>query len=92
MNDWNLLYSRGAQVLSVIAYERVMPDRASLPAIHPNKIDVMIGTSGQGIRNLKQLLTENEWQEIRQIPLIVVSERLKALALGLGFLTDMVSG
>lgn len=88
------LSDRGAKVMTVIAYERVLPDvdtRPVLDLLRKNKIDVIICTSFEGVKNLKTLLGEDGWLFIRKIPLVVMSERIKSLAHDLGFQTIWVT-
>lgn len=89
-----ILQERGAEVMSVVAYQRTKPaiDAAPyLPLLKDNKIDIIICTSYEGVSNLKELFGETAWEALKQIPLIVVSERIKALAQETGFLTIWVA-
>lgn len=85
---------RDAIVTPVIAYQRVRP----IVNIHPyieqlkaNKIDVIVATSFEAVQNLKIMMGDEGWQYISEIPLIVVSERIKILAQDLGFQTIWVA-
>ncbi|TAK72023.1 MAG: uroporphyrinogen-III synthase [Gammaproteobacteria bacterium] len=89
-----ILTARGAHVTSVIAYQRILPtiDISSyLPLLKKKQINVIITTSGEGAQNLKRLFQDQGWPEIRQIPLIVVSDRIKLIAEALGFQTVWVA-
>lgn len=84
----NVLSERGARVLSVIAYQRVLPAADVLPCVNllaQHEIDVVISTSFDGVKNLKLLIGEAGWSYLKMIPLIVMSERIKVLAENLGF-------
>jgi uroporphyrinogen-III synthase len=84
---------RGACVLPVIAYQRRRPtvDVAPTVLLIKNKeIDVIVCTSFTGVQNLKILLSEC-WLFLKDVPLIVVSERIKRLAHDLGFQTIWVA-
>lgn len=88
------LAERGAHILTVLAYERVLPaiDVSNcLNLLKQNIIDMVVCTSYEGVRNLKILLGEAGWFYIKDIPLIVMSERIKTLAHDLGFQTIWVT-
>ncbi|OGT56064.1 MAG: hypothetical protein A3F43_02055 [Gammaproteobacteria bacterium RIFCSPHIGHO2_12_FULL_42_10] len=78
------LPSRGATVTVVACYRRLLPERLMEPChalLNAHQIDVAVLTSGEGVRNMKQVFG----QIIQALPLIVPSERIKQLALDLGF-------
>lgn len=82
------LAERGAKVLSVIAYQRGLPDvdiTDCIDRVTNHEVDVIICTSFEGVRNLRELLGESTWSNLQKIPLIVISERIKLLAEDLGF-------
>lgn len=86
------LSARGAHVTHTIAYERVLPpvdQRADLP--HGTTIHAIIGTSFASVQNIKILLANEGALSLFQIPLIVVSERIKMLAHDLGFQTIWIA-
>ena len=88
------LTERGAQVLHVIAYQRVLPDAdvtLILPLLNEHNIDRIICGSYTSVQNLKILLGEPAWPDLRSIPLIVMSARIKMLANNLGFQTIWVA-
>jgi uroporphyrinogen-III synthase len=88
------LLSRGALVSHVIAYQRVLPEIETCPYVDLFKhrqIDVVVCTSYEGVRHFKILLGTNAWLDIKDIPLIVMSERIKTLAHDLGFQTIWVA-
>lgn len=88
------LASRGALVTPVIAYKRVLPktDMAStLLLFKQHKVDAVICSSFAGVQHFKILMGEAGWAFIRDMPLIVVSERIKRLAEDLGFQTIWVA-
>ena len=89
-----ILEDRGAEVISVVAYERARPEvdtRPYLALLGDGKIDAIVCTSFEGVSNLKQLIGEAGWPALKQVPLIVVSERIKALAWDAGFQTIWVA-
>ncbi len=89
-----VLQDRGATVLAVVAYERVMPEidiRPCLQQLKEGKIDAAVCTSFEGVSNLKTLLGGDAWPLLQKIPLIVMSERIKTLAQDLGFRTIWVT-
>lgn len=88
------LIARGAHVLPVIAYQRVLPQVDPAPYLALFKqyqIDVVVCASYESIRNLKILLGKEGWPFIRVVTLVVMSERLKVLAQDLGFQTICVA-
>jgi len=88
-----ILVERGAQVVSAIAYKRTKPelDVSEVSALlFDKRIDMVVCTSFEGVANLKQLLARN-WTELQHVSLIVVSERMKALASDAGFQTIWVA-
>lgn len=88
------LTARGANVLSVVAYQRVIPNVDVAPIIKQlseHAIDQIIVTSFESAQNLKLLMGEAGWPLIQKIPMIVVSERIKLLAHELGFQTIWVA-
>lgn len=92
-----VLRDRGAIVLPVMAYVRLCPiPTPSVQAVVENAlraqgIDVVLGASFESVQNVKQLLGEALWPLIREIPLVVMSERIQQLALNLGFSHVFVS-
>jgi len=89
-----LLAESGAIVSHIVTYRRVMPEIDMQPyrellATHPWQVTVC--TSGESIKNLKQLFADAAWPALSVIPLIVVSERIKMLAEDLGFQTIWVA-
>jgi uroporphyrinogen-III synthase len=88
--DWleETLQKRGATVLPVIVYQRILPTfdiSAYLPLFRDEKIDVIVCTSFQGVQHLSIMVGKESQSSLVQIPLIVVSERIKSLASELGF-------
>lgn len=88
------LLTRGAEVMHVIAYQRVIPKikmSSYLNLLKQKTIDVMICTSYEGVQNLKKLFGDTGSLYLPSIPLIVVSQRIKILAQDLGFQTIWVA-
>ncbi len=86
--------ARGAHVLPVIAYRRDIPQmdmRYYLGLLQQKKIAVIIAASNTSVQHLKILFGANGWPALRQIPLLVVSDRIKLLAENLGFQTIWVA-
>lgn len=82
-----VLAERGAIVTSMVAYQRALPmmDVSSYEMlIKQHQIDAIVCTSFEGISNLLKLFP-SVTKEIKAIPLVVVSERIKMLAQDLGF-------
>lgn len=84
------LVERGASITEIIAYKRVLPTvdmNAYLQLLKQDKIDVIICSSFDGVQNLKKLVGDKGWLYLKNIPLIVVSERIKMLAHTVDFQT-----
>lgn len=83
------LNKRGARVTPLIAYKRILPPQLEKEACHlalkEHKINRVIGTSVDGVRNLLKLVNKELHAILLTIPLIVLSERIKAGAQALGF-------
>ena len=82
------LNARGAQVTSVMAYKRILPVvdvEYYIDLFKQQNIDVAVCTSYEGVRNLKILFGEAGWPLIKDLPLIVMSERIILLARESGF-------
>ncbi len=89
-----ILRERGAEVISVVAHQRTVPAMETnpyLPLLKDDKIDMIVCTSWEGVSNLKQLFGKAGWPALKRIPLIVISERIKALAEDAGFQTIWVA-
>ena len=81
------LAKRGATILPIIAYQRVLPKtdvNNTLTMLHNNEIDVVVCTSVDGLQNLVTMLQAG-LQKLHQVPLIVISSRMLAQAKELGF-------
>lgn len=80
------LTERGAIILPVIAYKRVIPNLTDNKfELLISEVDIVICTSGEGIVNLKHMLDEASWYQLTAHMLVVISERLKIIAEKLGF-------
>jgi uroporphyrinogen-III synthase len=89
------LLARGAKVSSLIVYRRVMPKVDVGPVaqlFQSHAIQVVVVTSGDGLRYFKQLLEPVAWEAVRAVPLIVVNDRGKKLAEDLGFRRIWIAG
>ena len=88
------LTERGAQVLHVIAYQRVLPEVEAAPILQmlkQHQLNAIVCGSFESVQNLKILLGDAGWPFLKELPLIVVSERIKMLAQDLGFQTIWVA-
>lgn len=82
------LTARGAILLPVLAYRRILPAvdvTACLQQIRQRPLSAIICTSGEAVKNLTLLLGEAAWKLIRDVEIIVMSDRVKMLAQDLGF-------
>jgi uroporphyrinogen-III synthase len=90
-----ILIERGANVLSCIAYQRVLPmlnATECLELIRKNQLHVIVAGSFESVSNLILLLGSDCWPKLQKIPLIVMSERVKKLAAESGFQTIWIAG
>ncbi len=78
------------EITEINCYRRVKlditPDVAA--ALDQYGVDVMIATSGESLAQLRHML--EKWPQILSKPLIVVSSRLRELALQLGFIGPII--
>jgi uroporphyrinogen-III synthase len=84
----DILKTRGARVFCQTVYRRVMPCADNAHIIHlldEDKIAVVTATSGEALQNLIAMLPQKQQIIIKNIPLIVMSERLKTIAINMGF-------
>ncbi len=75
------LRQRGAQVDYVNVYRRIRPPTPEWLLDNP-KIDIITITSVEGLHNLFAMLEGQSWH--KQVPLVVMSERIRSKALKLG--------
>jgi len=84
----NTLTARGAWVSLLIAYRRALPEidvNYYLHLLEERQLDAVVCTSGEGLKNLQTLLGEAAQPYLLSLPLVVVSERMQALAQSVGF-------
>ena len=87
------LMERGAHIEYVECYRRVKPSRAStalLQSWESAKIDVVTTTSIDGLRNLFELVGENQRKALTKHPIVVRSQRMADVCHQLGCETDIV--
>jgi uroporphyrinogen-III synthase len=86
------LRARGANIQYLEVYKRCLPRYTQEEVTRALKVDTIIVTSVAGLENLCQLIND---ETMKHKMLVVVSERIKQVALGLGFqriaVTDDVS-
>lgn len=88
------LRGRGAEVAYLEVYRRCRPDIKTdefLKALHDERLSAITITSGEALQNLLAMLDSATADLLRKQPLIVVSDRIKQLALELGFKQITVS-
>jgi uroporphyrinogen-III synthase len=81
------LQARGAAVDPIYVYQRACPAVAvdtPVALLRAGEIDVIVCTSGDGLQNLTSLLS-SAWSDLQGVALIVISERMRTLAVALGF-------
>lgn len=83
------LIARGADVTHFIAYQRCKPTNVDMgeyiDLLRTQKINVIVLTSAEGLYNLISLTGEANKFLLQSVPVIVISERLAALASELQF-------
>jgi len=86
------LQSRGAETVYANVYKRVLPEykAGEFTASWQQKIDVMVTTSSEGIKNLAELAKSEDIQQVFQMPLVVMSERSAEFARTTGFNGDII--
>lgn len=81
------LEERGALVTSFLLYERLLPKidpSRTLQLLQRHEIDMMVATSGVGLKNLKTLLF-SAWALVQCLPIVVIGKRLQEIAQNLGY-------
>lgn len=89
----NTLRGRGAIVREILAYRRRLPQgniANFLEQMKKKPLNVIVSSSFEVVQNLKKMVGETGWPYIKSVPLIVMSERVKALAEALNFETVWV--
>ncbi|CAG7856078.1 uroporphyrinogen-III synthase [biofilm metagenome] len=84
----NTLMQRSANVDYWEVYQRVIPkiDKTAVTAlIEQNVVDATIITSCEGLQNLSVMLGVDCINKLSPVPLVVISDRIRKLAAGLGF-------
>jgi len=86
------LEERGASCYRVEVYRRELPIKAAQEVaikVDKNSIDVLVVTSEELLENLLRLL-QKVVTKLRNVPLVVSSDRLKARAKALGFVSSVI--
>jgi uroporphyrinogen-III synthase len=82
------LRDRGAMVEYLDVYKRIIPNidnsQVSL-LLAQDKLDVITITSGEALQNLLIMLAEKHHQRLFEVPLVVVSDRIRQIAADRGF-------
>ena len=84
----NTLRDRGADVHYLNVYKRIIPSINNadiIASLEQNKLDVITATSGETLHNLLIMLGVAHHQQLFTLPLVVVSDRIKQIAVELGF-------
>ena len=82
------LRSRGANVEYLDVYKRVIPDIDSSQVsllLAQGKLDVITVTSGEALQNLLIMLKKRYHHRLFEVPLVVISNRIRQIAAGMGF-------
>lgn len=79
---------RGAKVDCLALYQRAKPivSKHTIKQIFVDtRLDVIVLTSGEAAQNLVAIVGEKNAQNLKSVPLVVISERIKKIASTLGF-------
>jgi uroporphyrinogen-III synthase len=82
------LRKRGANVEYLDIYKRIIPGIDSTQVsllLAQDKLDVITVTSGEALQNLLIMLEEKHHQRLFVVPLVVISNRIRQIAAGMGF-------
>jgi len=82
------LRSRGATVEYLDVYKRIIPALDSSQVsllLAQDKLDVITATSGDALQNLLIMLEEKNHQQLFEVPLAVISNRIRHIAADMGF-------
>ena len=82
------LRSRGATVEYLDVYKRIIPALDSSQVsllLAQDKLDVITATSGDALQNLLIMLEEKNHQQLFEVPLVVISNRIRQIAADMGF-------
>ncbi|MGR8999229.1 MAG: uroporphyrinogen-III synthase, partial [Gammaproteobacteria bacterium] len=82
------LRRRGANVEYLNVYKRIIPGIDSSPVLlllAQDILDVITITSGEALQNLLIMLDKEYHQKLFAIPLVVISDRIRQIASGMGF-------
>jgi uroporphyrinogen-III synthase len=82
------LRSRGATVDYLDVYKRIIPGTDSSQVsllLAQNKLDVITVTSGEAMQNLLIMLEKKYHQQMFEVPLVVISNRIRQIAAEMGF-------
>ena len=82
------LRSRGADVHYLNVYKRIIPgtnNATVISMLEQNGLDIITATSGEVLQNLLIMLGANYHQQLFSLPLVVVSDRIRQLAVDMGF-------
>jgi uroporphyrinogen-III synthase len=82
------LIRRGACVEYLDLYRRIIPGSDSTQVsflLAQDRLDVITITSGEALQNLLTMLEEKHHQRLLEAPLVVVSNRIRQTAVGIGF-------
>jgi uroporphyrinogen-III synthase len=82
------LRSRGANVEYLDVYKRIIPgidNSQVLLLLAQDKLDVITITSGEALQNLLTMLDKEYHQRLFAVPLVVISNRIRQIASGMGF-------
>lgn len=83
------LQQRGAEVDHVAVYRRKKPD-ANLDKIEQSSVDIAIVTSNQSVQNLWQMVGKKHQHWLKQVALVVMSERNRECAKKTGYQGEII--
>ncbi len=83
------LRQRGAEVDYMAVYRRIKPN-TKLDGVAKKSIDIALVTSNQSVQNLWQMAGNRHQRWLKQLPLVVMSERNREYAKELGYQGDIM--
>ncbi len=87
------LKQRGADIIFVESYRRQPPDVDThiLQTLLQQPADIVILTSKESLLNWSKYLPATQYDQLRKIPLLVISTKMKALACSLNLQTNIIA-
>ena len=88
-----IMGKRGAIVSNILCYRRVASKLSLRSIFRESNIelpDLTISTSAAIVKNLAEKIKAEELDDLYNVPMIVISRRVKRIALSLGFMNELI--